>query len=359
MAEQIIISGPGQDTLKTGAQKINAAILELALKIVNAGGVPSIRAGLIEQRPAATGSGAIYIATDQAERRFYRDTGINIWTVIGEKDPDWNNILQKPEAFPPAEHALSHSSAGSDPIPPEMIGAITLAALTWANILDKPSTFTPAFHKGTHMVGQSDALTPGDIGAATVESLNQKADKAGSIFTGNVLFRQEIQIGDSETKLVKAADGVVDFQFNTTPNFLKVGGKTILTTSNFPMMFYDRNHAETSKYMYSTGPPYLIKSFKVAKASSCGLNIKKLGIVAELWLVVSGGTAFLEILVDDVLKLELYTSSATPGSIVLGEIDVNDWADNSIHKIDLRIKLKFTQQERIYQRFTELYVGVM
>ena len=63
LAEQIVLSGPGKDSLYTGAQKINQAILELGTKIINMGGVPTIQAGPLAERPEATDSGMVYIST--------------------------------------------------------------------------------------------------------------------------------------------------------------------------------------------------------------------------------------------------------------------------------------------------------
>jgi len=178
MADQIVISGEGQDSLLTGAQKINLAIaelnqaiLDLALKIVNAGDVPSIQAGLIANRPEATGSGAIYIATDEDEKKFYRDVAADTWELIGGGQVDWSSIEGKPSTFPPSAHAASHASGQADAITPASIGALASALFTWANLGGKPSTFTPSAHKTTHSTGGSDALTAANIGAITLSDL--------------------------------------------------------------------------------------------------------------------------------------------------------------------------------------------
>jgi hypothetical protein len=360
MAELINLApGPNQDSLYTGALKINQAILELALKIINAGGVPSIQAGLLADRPAATGSGAIYIATDASEKKFYRDDIENKeWELIGGGQVDWSNIEGKPDAFPPEGHAASHADGSSDAITPANIGALALAAFTWANMSGKPETFTPAAHKTSHATGQLDALTPSDIGAATAEAVAAKASKAGDTFTGDVLFKQQIQIGDTGIKLVKTADGVVDIQFATGSKLFKVDGNPIIHAGNFPVVPYAADETQitstSTSYQSTTSLP---KTVRMIKSSVYGYNIKKINVVAELWVNNASAKAYLQIKIDGVEKLVLTTQSTTEGNIVQGTIDVSDWVENSSHLIEANIKRDTTGAA--FQRLLEFYVGVV
>jgi len=359
MAEQIVLTpGPTQDSLYTGAQKINVAILELALKVLNAGGVPSIQAGLLSARPAATGSGAVYIATDAAEKKFYRDAAAETWELVGGGQVDWSNIEGKPDAFAPAGHAASHAAGGLDEITPAAIGALAALAFTWANLGGKPSTFTPAAHKTDHVAGGPDALSPGDIGAATSEAVALKANKAGDTFTGHVLFQQQIQIGDTGIKLVKTADGVVDMQFTTGTKQFKVNGNPVIHAGNFPVVPYaaDETLGTTTSTSYSTTAPFP-KSIRMIKSSAYGYNINKINVIAELWISTASGMAYLQVKIDGVEKLVLTTQSTTEGNLVQGTIDVSDWVDNSSHLVEVSIKR--TTIGTTSQRLLELYAGVV
>ena len=95
---------------------------ELAARIKNGGGVPSIQAGLDAEKPAPGTAGGLYIATDT--QIIYRDTG-SAWQKIG--------------------------------------------VVNWNDISGKPTSFTPNAHKDTHAIGGTDVLTPQDIGAAQTE----------------------------------------------------------------------------------------------------------------------------------------------------------------------------------------------
>jgi hypothetical protein len=358
MAEQIVLEGAGQDSLLTGAQKINQAILELALKIINAGGVPSIQAGLLSARPVATGSGAIYIATDAEEKKFYRDADADTWELVGGGQVDWSNIEGKPSAFAPEAHAALHAVGGADALTPAAIGALALAAFTWTNLGGKPSTFTPAAHKVSHGTGQSDAIAPSDIGAAAAEDVAAKASKAGDTFSGNVLFEQEIQIGDSGIKLVKTADGVVDLQLATGTKLFKVNGEPVIHAGNFPVVPYaaDESQVTTTSTTYPS-TTLLPKTVRMVKSSNYGYNIKTINIIAELWISNANGTAYLQVKIDGTEKLVLTTQSTTEGNLVQGTIDVSDWVDNSSHLVEVNIKRSTTGTA--CHRLLELYVGVV
>lgn len=360
MAEQIVLTpGPTQDSLYTGALKINAAILELALKVLNAGGVPSIQAGLLTARPDATGSGAIYIAIDAAEKKFYRDAAPGVWELVGGGQVDWSNIEGKPDVFAPLAHAALHAAGGADEITPAAIGALALAAFTWANLGGKPESFTPAAHKSSHATGQPDALTPGDIGAATAEDVAGKADKAGDTFTGEVLFEQGLQIGDQGIKLVKSAEGVVDLQIESGPKTLNVNGNPVIHRGNFPVVPYaaDETQVTTTSTSYSSTTE-LPKTVRMVKSTSYGYNIKKINIIAELWISNANGTASLQVKIDGAEKLVLTTQSTSQGNLVQGTIDVGDWPNNSSHLVEVNIRSS-SGSYTVTQRLLEIYVGVV
>jgi Phage tail fibre repeat len=63
-------------------------------------GLPEIRQGLEADRPAATGSGMIYFATDT--KKIWKDTANGVWTQMGGQDTiDWSAVTGKPSTFTP------------------------------------------------------------------------------------------------------------------------------------------------------------------------------------------------------------------------------------------------------------------
>jgi len=197
----------GTDLVNIDDFNANADIIdtELAKRIVNAGNVPSIQAGLDGKKPAPSTVGRLYVATDT--QILYRDTG-TAWQKVGVVK--WGDIEGKPSSFPPSAHKSTHASGGSDALTPSDIGAETPSGAqtkanaaeanakgytnthagtknthgvgsghyiaktsrsdqlpAWSDVQGKPSNFTPSAHKSTHAIGGSDALSPADIGAET------------------------------------------------------------------------------------------------------------------------------------------------------------------------------------------------
>ena len=91
----------GTDLVNIDDLNANADIIdtELAARIKNGGGVPSIQSGLDAEKPTAGTTGRLNIATDT--QIIYCDTG-SAWQKIGVVN--WNDIANKPSVFPPATH---------------------------------------------------------------------------------------------------------------------------------------------------------------------------------------------------------------------------------------------------------------
>jgi len=71
---------------------------------------------------------------------------------------------------PPATHASTHATAGSDPITPANIGAVSSSDSRLTN------SRTPLSHAASHASGQPDAITPAAIGAALTSHQHTLAD---------------------------------------------------------------------------------------------------------------------------------------------------------------------------------------
>jgi len=91
----------GTDVVNIDDLNYNADVIdtELAARIKNGGGVPSIQGGLDAEKPAPGTAGRLYIATDT--QLIYRDTG-TAWQKVGVVN--WNDIANKPSVFSPATH---------------------------------------------------------------------------------------------------------------------------------------------------------------------------------------------------------------------------------------------------------------
>lgn len=109
---------------------------------------------------------------------------------------------------PPASHAASHGSAGTDPITPGSIGAV---ATSDSRLTDSR---TPLAHAASHATNGADALSPADIGAAA------------SNHTHNVL---------TLTNAGTAAGRNIPAAGNAASNEVVLGSDTRLTNSRSPL----------------------------------------------------------------------------------------------------------------------------
>jgi hypothetical protein len=171
----------GTDVVNIDDLNNNADIIdtELAKRMINSGGVPSIQSGLDADKPTAGTTGRIYIATDT--QLIYRDTG-TAWQKVG--------------------------------------------VVNWGDIDGKPSTFTPSAHKSTHATGGADALMPADIGAV---------NKAGDTIKPSTDSTTAFQVQKSDGSVVLDVDTTnkgVGIQTNSPDQPLTVAGN-IKTTNQF------------------------------------------------------------------------------------------------------------------------------
>ncbi|GAV24819.1 hypothetical protein ciss_07520 [Carboxydothermus islandicus] len=123
--ESLIFETPTGAQEKANAAESNAKAYtdqQVASRVLNSGGVPSIEAGPDANKPVAGTAGRIYIATDT--KIIYQDTG-TAWEKRGVVK--WDDIEGKPSTFTPSAHKSTHASGGADAISPEDIGAATLA----------------------------------------------------------------------------------------------------------------------------------------------------------------------------------------------------------------------------------------
>lgn len=111
-------------------------------------GLPEIRQGLEADRPAATGSGMIYFATNT--KKIWKDTATNTWTQMGGQDTiDWSAITGKPTTFTPP--IASATTLGGI-----KVGAnLTILPDGTLNANDNPASFIRKQERFTVAAGQT------------------------------------------------------------------------------------------------------------------------------------------------------------------------------------------------------------
>lgn len=186
------------DAVNIADLNYNADILdqEVAKRIINAGGVPSIQAGLDSEKPAPGTAGRLYVATDT--QMIYRDTG-TAWQKVGAVK--WDDIEGKPDlalAADLAAHLAEKATHG--------VGSGYYIAKTsrsdqlpaWNDIQGKPSTFAPAAHNhnGSDITSPVASATNAD----TVDGKHASDFMSSNKAYGNVTYNDTIGAGQTLTK---------------------------------------------------------------------------------------------------------------------------------------------------------------
>jgi hypothetical protein len=108
-----------------------------------------ITVGLDADKGTATGSAAVYIASDT--KKIWLDQAAGTWLQVGGQDTiAWNNVTGKPSVFPPAAH--NHDSAYLG-INAKAKSAEAADKVAWTGVTGKPSVYTPPIASGTVLGG--------------------------------------------------------------------------------------------------------------------------------------------------------------------------------------------------------------
>lgn len=116
--------------------------------IKDGGSTPELRAGAEASRPAATGSGMVYFATDT--KKIWKDTASGTWTQMGGQDSvDWANITNKPATYalaPATTTTLGGIKVGAN---------LTITGDGTLNANDNPASFIRKQERFTVGAGQT------------------------------------------------------------------------------------------------------------------------------------------------------------------------------------------------------------
>lgn len=105
--------------------------------------------GVEGERPTASGSMILYIATDT--KKIWLDTAANTWLQVGGQDTiAWGNITGKPIAFPPSAHNHDSHYLGKTG---KAESAKVADSVAWGNVSGKPSIYTPPKASNTVLGG--------------------------------------------------------------------------------------------------------------------------------------------------------------------------------------------------------------
>jgi len=104
-------------------------------------------------------------------------------------EPFWDNIPDKPSAFPPESHTHTRSDITD-----------FWATPFWNNIPDKPSTFPPSAHASSHKPGGSDALFPANF------HINPASDNTYDLGTTSLRWRNIRAVNIYASNIVQVGD---------------------------------------------------------------------------------------------------------------------------------------------------------
>ena len=217
----------------------------------------------------------------------------------------------------PADHASAHATGGSDPIAPADIGAATAQDV---GAFISAHTANASAHHARYTDAEAIAAVWGAAGAGS----GLDADKLRGLIPGN----------DANNLLKLGADGKVPLA-NLPPiqtRFLYAGDETECSVKGTTQV--------------------AVKTLRVVKSASAGMDIKKLSFVATL-KTTNGGIGRLRVYVDGTLRATLSTTS-TEYVVVTGAY-APAWADNTVHTLEVRLH-NSSGSHTTYNQVFEVYV---
>jgi hypothetical protein len=140
---------------------------------------------------------------------------------------------------------------------------------------------------------------------------------------------------------------------NNANNLLKLGADGKVPLANLPPIqtrfLYAGDETECS---VKGTTQVAVKTLRVVKSASAGMDIKKLSFVATL--KTNGGTGYLRVYVDGTSRATLSTAS-TGYVVVTGEY-APQWADNTVHTLEVRLNnssASYTTYNQVFEVYVE------
>ena len=331
-----------------------------------------------QSQSPVSNQGALHLLVGRIANRIRAVLGLDDW----KKDPPITLKAAKEHV----DDAIKHSGIAKINNLGTPGGTVNISAGTGITVSTNPATQTltltatgetvAAAHAATHATGGADPITPQDIGAATAgdvgafisaHTANASAHHArytnaeaiaavwGAAGAGSGLDADKLRgliPGNGANNLLKlGADGNVPLA-NLPPNLLKLDADGKVPLANLPPIqtrfLYAGDETECS---VKGTTQVAVKTLRVVKSASAGMDIKKLSFVATL--KTNGGTGYLRVYVDGTSRATL--STASTGYVVVAGEYAPEWEDNTVHTLEVRLNNSSTSYTTYNQVF-EVYV---
>ena len=313
-----------------------------------------------QSQSPVSNQGALHLLVGRIANRIRAILGLDDW----KKDPPITLKAAKEHVDDATRHSgiskINNLGTPGGTVNVSAGTGITVSTNTATQTLQITATgqATPADHASAHATGGSDPIAPADIGAATAQDV---ADFIGA-HTGNPSAHHARYTNAEAIAAVWGAAGSGSdldadklrglIPGNGANNLLKLGADGKVPLANLPPIqtrfLYAGDETECS---VKGTTEVAVKTLRVVKSASAGMDIKKLSFVATL--KTNGGTGYLRVYVDGTLRATLSTVST--GYVVVAGEYAPEWEDNTVHTLEVRLNNSSTSYTTYNQVF-EVYV---
>jgi len=314
-----------------------------------------------QSQSPVSNQGALHLLVGRIANRIRAVLGLDDW----KKDPPITLKAAKEHV----DDAIKHSGIAKINNLGKPGGTVNISAGTGITVSTNTATqtlqitatghATPADHASAHATGGSDPIAPADIGAATAQDV---ADFIGA-HTGNPSAHHARYTDAEAIAAVWGAAGAGSgldadklrglIPGNGANNLLKLGADGKVPLANLPPIQTRFLYAgdETESSVKGT-TQVAVKTLRVVKSASAGMDIKKLSFVSTM--KVGGGTGYLRVYIDGVERV-LLTTISTDYAVVTGTYTPS-WEDNTVHTIEVRLSnssASYTTYNQVFEVYVE------
>lgn len=314
-----------------------------------------------QSQSPVSNQGALHLLVGRIANRIRAVLGLDDW----KRDPPITLKAAKEHV----DDAIKHSGIAKINNLGTPGGTVNISAGTGITVSTNPATQTltltatgetvAAAHAATHATGGADPITPEDIGAATEEDV-------GAFISAHTADESAHHERYTDAEAIAAVWGAAGagsgldadklrglIPGNDANNLLRLGADGKVPLANLPPIqtrfLYAGDETECS---VKGTTQVAVKTLRVVKSASAGMDIKKLSFVATL--KTNGGTGYLRVYVDGTSRATLSTAS-TGYVVVTGEY-APQWADNTVHTLEVRLNnssASYTTYNQVFEVYVE------